>query len=408
MGLGDLLKRALGAVGEFDRKGVYGPDYKARSESLAQLNDLTIRAKLLENQDKFERIQGMRQELADRERTQKAGAFKDAMVLGSQVPPTDSGIAGPPNDANPADLAGKNLPFEPPSFLKERLNEADNPVLQKAIQEGWRLKQKKEAQADQTFEADLGYKNYRDDVEQARIRNLNSATDKNNRYVPGGAHGGADWVMPNGGIGASGGVFGIPAFNKRTGQMTFVSPDNAPGYVPSSARLTQGTKEGLTGIGTSYDNLTQVEQAVSKATSILGPAAGRIALGESRWLGGEGLSADQVNALVTLDRATMMAAFQNGGKQLTGIELETFLRQYPQASDNLQTLLTKSKLLKKLLKQEARKRKDTMTDAEKIAVPEVFKWGVFGPDEEQDATPDASIPPDMEVVNGVLRMKGAR
>jgi hypothetical protein len=76
LGLGDLLKRALGAVGEFDRKVVYGPDYKQRGEALAELNELTLRGKLLENQGKFERLQELKREA-------ETNAFKQATVLGA-------------------------------------------------------------------------------------------------------------------------------------------------------------------------------------------------------------------------------------------------------------------------------------------------------------------------------------
>lgn len=205
MGFGSLIKRAFSGVREWDRRNMYGSDYKEKAAALAQLNELNVKAKLLENQDKFERIQQMRAEMAqrnaDRENQQVGAAFEGAVKLGSSLDPTPiPGFVSPVNPNVSADeVDPTNILHSPgegtiepelPSHIKSRLRPEDQGVLGMAIRTGRERRKLLESQQNRLFDANIGTKELQDDATQALINQRNAAADKARGLTGGGGGGG--------------------------------------------------------------------------------------------------------------------------------------------------------------------------------------------------------------------------
>jgi hypothetical protein len=187
LGLGDLLKRALGAVGEFDRKVVYGPDYKQRGEALAELNELTLRGKLLENQGKFERLQELKREA-------EMSAFKQATVLGASQDTTPiPGMVSPDNpsanieDIDPNNIlhrAGEGVTEPPlPSVLTKQIGPQDTEALHSAIRGARGIRKVEERQKEELLQSRLA-------ADRALVDQRGAMADKLDRTPGAGAGGG--------------------------------------------------------------------------------------------------------------------------------------------------------------------------------------------------------------------------
>jgi hypothetical protein len=334
VGLTSILKRALGAVGEFDRKVVYGPDYKQRGEALAELNELTLRGKLLENQGKFERLQELKREA-------ETNAFKQATTLGAAQDPTPiPGMVSPANpDANIEDIDPQNILHRPgegvqepplPSSITSAIRSEDHPALQSAIRAARGTRRTSERQRDELFESKLA-------TDRALAEQRESAADKNDRWVAGGSGGGrAKARFSNNAV--RNGPDGKPIYGREIvfddGTVTFVpSQDGAmPLY---GASPNSGEANDLKGMAGSYQDLDKVIADWSKADAagLLGPFKGNAAQFSSKYLGGVGLSEEQRVLMQSIDRAKTLAAFAEGGKQLTGVEKEYFDTNYPRLSN---------------------------------------------------------------------------
>lgn len=415
MGVGSLLKRALSGIQEFDRRAMYGPNYKEKAAALAQLNELNVKAKLLENQDKFERIQQMRAEFktrtAQQENAQSGAAFGEGVKLGSSLDPTPiSGFVSPTNpDASIDEVDPENVLHSPgegmvepelPSFIKSRIRPEDRGVLGAAIQAGRGRRRKAEQQQEQLFDANLGVKRLQDDATQALI---------NQRNASGG--GGRQKRVRSSTQGFQMGPDGKPVFGTN---VVFDDEVVFRPYEGSSRPLygtepTQTDRNAIIGAGTSYSDLDKVISNFEKADAagLLGPITGRFQEFNAKMLGGEGiagfgrLSDDQRVLLQSIDRAKTLAAFAEGGKQLTGTEKEYFDTNYPRLSNTAgpKTFIRLARELQAAIRRGADKRRSLMSPQRQPTDQQM--QDVFSTPGDSPA-----LPPGWEIgPDGVMRRK---
>ena len=137
---------------------------------------------------------------------------------------------------------------------------------------------------------------------------------------------------------------------------TFYGPDNMPttgsarGYATSpSPALPEGTQVDLSGLSTSIGIIDTVLPQIQNSFSAFGPASGRIKNIQMNNIGGAGLSPEEVKLATNLRRLLTVEAFSNGGKQLTGTELEQYKKLLPDLNDEFGTAIIKAQQAREYL-----------------------------------------------------------
>ena len=137
---------------------------------------------------------------------------------------------------------------------------------------------------------------------------------------------------------------------------TFYGPDNMPttgsarGYATSpSPALPEGTQVDLSGLSTSIEMIDTVLPQIQNSFSAFGPASGRIKNIQMNNIGGAGLSPEEVKLATNLRRLLTVEAFSNGGKQLTGTELEQYKKLLPDLNDEFGTAIIKAQQAREYL-----------------------------------------------------------
>ena len=106
--------------------------------------------------------------------------------------------------------------------------------------------------------------------------------------------------------------------------------------------------------------ILETRLADPRYTGRLGPAAGRLTLAQISLGGGVGLSPEELELAVQLQNLLTSRAFERGGQQLTGTELERFRYNTPGQSDTLLTAIVKSREATRTLRQTFNNRVSTV------------------------------------------------
>lgn len=407
MGVISVLKNALGAVGDFDQRMSYGPKYKEKMAVLSRLNEIEMRGKLLENEDKFARIQKMRQDIAQQERQQRAAAFKAAQQFGAAQDSTvDPAFVGPRLDE--ADLPNPTEEgfVQPtiPSFLAEDVDPQDQEALLRATVQARGQRRQGEDRALKLFSSQLK-------ASDALAEQRESSADKNDRWTGGGAGGHKRVRSSTQGWKNTpeGPVFGAN-ITFDDGEVIFRPYEGGAsplyGIEPS-----QGDRNAFIGAGSSYSDLDNVLTNFEKADAkgLLGPVVGRASEFSVKYLGGAGLSEEDRALIQSLDRARTMAAFAEGGKQLTGTEKEYFDLNYPrlQSTTDPKVFIRLAREIQGVIKRNAEKRRSLISPVRR-PTDEQFNQlfstpGTAPAGPGPGATPKAAPPPGWRIgSDGVL------
>lgn len=337
MGILSTLRKAISSIGEFDNRVAFGSDYKEKAAALAQLNDLNIRAKLLDNEGKFQLIQRMRQQQDVEDRKQRATAFTQAATLGAlqdpQYNPDYQGLPNPgsggPNldQIDPTNILHKGgediAPTEIPSFLAPDIAEQDRPLLDQTVRKAQSAKATADERAQVKFDNEQRGAALGDRVKESQIiRNLRP---------PASGGGGAPHAVKTSDVFRTGPDGQLEHGTKIIMSDGSVREDFGRGSIPEGAVPSQQNQNTLFGYAQSVNNLQRVINDFQKVRSDpkLGPLVGRMANLNAAYLGGQNLSKDQRILLGSIDRAKTLAAFAEGGKQLTGNEKKYFDENYP-------------------------------------------------------------------------------
>lgn len=319
MGVLSGIKKALSAVGRWDRRQVYGDDYEEKMAALGRMSGLREDALRFENQSKFEEIQRMRDE------------FEQQNVEGA------------------IELEG-SLPVTPdPSFVGPRLDEAGlpNPTGEGTLENNT---------ASELFKVPEKYRGIvraaggekrasrenreRDDAlrrntmlaSQESLIDYRRALEEKARRPPAAGRGERDKYPPlqyrN----------GKPGYYDR---VTGVFTELPEGAVPGNVNLPQGLGQELAGIDGAQQHLGTLRDSLEKARGRFGPGIGQLKWAQGNFVGGAGLDKAELNALNDMTRATYNAAFEQGGKTLTDNELRAFTAQMPQAGDTFESAVVK-------------------------------------------------------------------
>lgn len=95
----------------------------------------------------------------------------------------------------------------------------------------------------------------------------------------------------------------------------------------------------ITSLDTSIVVAEDLRKALAELDIAMGPVSGRKARLLSDWLGGKGLTPDQMKIIAKLDINTKLNAFQEAGKQLSGTEAPVVFRTIPKESETLELAL---------------------------------------------------------------------
>jgi hypothetical protein len=148
----------------------------------------------------------------------------------------------------------------------------------------------------------------------------------------------------------------------------------APPTVP------QGTQDQLAGIKNAYDQFKTVETMFKDPQyQVQGPALGRVKMYEIDKLGGSGASETEIELANRLSTLLTSQAFQNGGKQLTGTELERFVLNTPSLNDTVQQALTKTKVALEILRNNYNTRRSMLGPRQEGQIPQIEGGGISAP-----------------------------
>lgn len=131
---------------------------------------------------------------------------------------------------------------------------------------------------------------------------------------------------------------GTPTAYDYTGQGTTAGQPwtKQPPPTPSAA-----IQEQLAGWEVTNQLANEVLDSIKTTSASIGPGMGRLATLELQYLGGYGTTPEEKKLAADLNNLLTQRAFSDGGKQLTGIELERFTKMLPQMSDTVESAITK-------------------------------------------------------------------
>jgi hypothetical protein len=155
------------------------------------------------------------------------------------------------------------------------------------------------------------------------------------------------------------------------------------------------TRDRLVGLAGTLAQLNGIEKMLNDpaAANVLGPASGRIAIKDLSALGGTVTDAKQKELVVRLQGAMTEEAFANGGKQLTGTELERFQQTSIQPFDTLDTARMKLKLRKEILSGKMQRQQAVLSPVARRQSEDLFRVeGLTGFQDPDGMPPSAQQP----------------
>jgi hypothetical protein len=167
------------------------------------------------------------------------------------------------------------------------------------------------------------------------------------------------------------------------------------GQFEDKPQIDPSTRERLVGTASVLSQLTGIEKLLKDpaAANVLGPISGRAAVKDLSALGGSITDTKSKELIVRLQGALSDEAFANGGKQLTGVELERFQQTEIRPEDTLDTAFMKLRVRREILSGKMNRVYAILSPVARRQADDLFRMeGLTGP-QDPDGMPSAPAQP---------------